>query len=69
MDIDSGYGTAPDTGGPISTAPEYQAHPPNVEKLSGRGQTDAEIQAQTRKIEETAKGLWSAAQTKVSSAR
>ncbi|KIN01698.1 hypothetical protein OIDMADRAFT_196149 [Oidiodendron maius Zn] len=69
MDIDSGYGTAPGTGGPISTAPEYQAHPANVEKLSGRGQSEAQIQAQTRKIEETAKGLWSATQAKVSSAR
>ena len=69
MDIDSGYGTGPSTGGPISTAPEFQAHPPGVEKLSGRGQTEAQIKAQTRKIEETTKGLWSASKAKVSSAR
>jgi serine/threonine protein kinase len=60
MDIDSGYGTGPHTGGPLSTAPEFQAHPPGVEKHSGRGQTEAQIKAQTRKIEETTKGLWSA---------
>lgn len=69
MDIDSGNGASVTTGGPISAAPEFQAHPPSVEQLTGRDQTAAQIHAQTRRIEETTKGLWSAAQAKVPSAR
>lgn len=69
MDVDSGYGTSSGTGGPISTAPEFQAHPPDVEMLSGRGQTEAQIQAQTQRVQETTKGLWTASTAKVSSGR
>jgi calcium/calmodulin-dependent protein kinase I len=71
MDVDSGYATSSATGAPISAPPTFQAHahPPGVERLSGRGQTEAQIQAQARKIEETTKGLWSASKAKVTSGR
>ncbi|RDL33891.1 Protein kinase-like (PK-like) [Venustampulla echinocandica] len=35
------------------------------ERGSGQGQTDAQIEAQTRKVAETTKGLWSAGQAKI----
>jgi calcium/calmodulin-dependent protein kinase I len=67
MDIDSGYGTGPGTGGPISEAPKFEPHIKHgIDRHSGQGQTEAQIAAQTRKIAETTKGLWSAGAAKVS---
>ncbi|TVY19147.1 Calcium/calmodulin-dependent protein kinase cmkB [Lachnellula arida] len=37
-----------------------------IERMSGQGQTEAQIEAQKRKIAETTKGLWSAGQAKIS---
>jgi len=59
MDTDSGYGTAPGTGGPISAPPEFEERMKGIERGSGQGQTEAQILAQQRKIAETTRGLWS----------
>ncbi|TVY68856.1 Calcium/calmodulin-dependent protein kinase cmkB, partial [Lachnellula suecica] len=37
-----------------------------IERMSGQGQTEAQIEAQKRKIAETTKGLWAAGQAKFS---
>ncbi|KAG9234234.1 kinase-like domain-containing protein [Amylocarpus encephaloides] len=37
-----------------------------IDRRSGQGQTEAQIEAQTRKIAETTKGLWSASTAKIS---
>ncbi|KUJ14667.1 Pkinase-domain-containing protein [Mollisia scopiformis] len=58
MDHDSGYATY---GGP---EPE-NTHMRGIERSSGQGQTEAQIEAQTRKIAETTKGLWSAGTAKI----
>lgn len=63
---DSGYVTGPGTGGPISAPPTIDTHMRGIERMSGQGQTEAQIEAQRRKIAETSKGLWSAASSKVS---
>jgi len=69
MDYNSGYGasggassnsTAPSTGGTANT------HMRGIDRNSGQGQTEAQIEAQTRKIAETTKGLWSAGAAKIS---
>lgn len=60
MDIDSGYGT---TG---TNNDERANFMKEIERNSGQGQTEAQIEAQTRKIAETMNGLWSAGATKVS---
>jgi serine/threonine protein kinase len=57
MDTDSGYGTGPQTG---------ETHMRGIERNSGQGQTEAQIEAQKRKIAETTKGLWSAGASKIS---
>ena len=57
MDTDSGYGT----GGAGETRMR------GIERNSGQGQTEAQIEAQKRKIAETTKGLWSAGVSKISS--
>ncbi|CAG8971174.1 hypothetical protein HYALB_00010174 [Hymenoscyphus albidus] len=67
MDIsDSGYvtGTGQLEGGAYDT--QGDAPMRGVERHSGQGQTEAQIQAQTRRIAETTKGLWSAGQSRVS---
>ncbi|CAL3971888.1 hypothetical protein PZA11_005146 [Diplocarpon coronariae] len=65
---DSGYGTG--TGGPIFSVPQTgdfeDTRMRGVERSSGQGQTQAQIEAQTRKIAETTKGLWSAGSAKLS---
>ncbi|KAG4421404.1 hypothetical protein IFR04_005463 [Cadophora malorum] len=65
MQQDSGYST----GGPISSAPQAgdfaDTAMRGVERNSGQGQTQAQIEAQTRKIAETTKGLWSAGSAKL----
>jgi calcium/calmodulin-dependent protein kinase I len=61
VDQDSGYGTA-STGNGNS----HDTAMRGVERYSGQGQTEAQIEAQTRKIAETTKGLWSAGAAKVS---
>lgn len=66
MDTDSGYGTAPGTGGPISAPPLVDSHMRGIERHSGQGQTEAQIEAQKRKIAETTKGLWKAGSAKIS---
>jgi calcium/calmodulin-dependent protein kinase I len=67
MDHDSGYATG---GGSASTAQNgshgVDTHMRGVERNSGQGQTQAQIEAQTRKIAETTKGLWSAGTAKIS---
>jgi serine/threonine protein kinase len=40
-------------------------HMRGIERMSGQGQTEAQIEAQKRKIAETTKGLWSAGQAKM----
>jgi len=65
MDTDSGYGTGPGTGGPISHPPAFE-HMRGIERNSGQGQTEAQIEAQKRKIAETTKGLWTAGAAKIS---
>lgn len=65
MDTDSGYGTGPGTGGPVSAPPTSDSAMKGIERNSGQGQTAAQIEAQTRKIAETTKGLWSAGAAKV----
>ncbi|ESZ95409.1 calcium/calmodulin-dependent protein kinase type I [Sclerotinia borealis F-4128] len=60
MDIDSGYGT----GG--ANNDEREKFMKGLERSSGQGQTEAQIEAQTRKIAETTKGLWSAGTAKIS---
>jgi len=62
---DSGYGTAPGTGGPISHPPAFDSLMRGVQRGSGQGQTEAQIEAQRRKIAETTKGLWSASTAKL----
>jgi len=63
MDTDSGYGTG---GASASTAQNGgDTHMRGVERNSGQGQTQAQIEAQTRKIAETTKGLWSAGAAKI----
>jgi calcium/calmodulin-dependent protein kinase I len=57
MDTDSGYGTGPQVG---------ETHMRGIERNSGQGQTEAQIEAQKRKIAETTKGLWSAGASKIS---
>lgn len=64
MDIDSGYGTGPGTGGPISAPPTFETMR-GIERHSGQGPTEAQILAQERKIAETTNGLWNATQAKV----
>jgi calcium/calmodulin-dependent protein kinase I len=59
MDTDSGYGTGGAQNG-------LDTHMRGVERNSGQGQTQAQIEAQTRKIAETTKGLWSAGAAKIS---
>lgn len=66
MDTDSGYATGPGTGGPITANPASDSAMRGVERYSGQGQTEAQIQAQQRKISETSKGLWNAATAKAS---
>ena len=65
MDTDSGYGGGPGTGGPISAPPAFE-HMRGIERSSGQGQTDAQIEAQKRKTAATTKGLWSAGAAKIS---
>lgn len=60
MDIDSGYGT----GG--ANDEERENFKRGIERSSGQGQTEAQIEAQTKKIAETTKGLWSAGAAKIS---
>ena len=63
---DSGYAIA---GASASTAPNggaFDTHMRGVERTSGQGQTEAQIEAQKRKIAETTKGLWSAGAAKIS---
>jgi calcium/calmodulin-dependent protein kinase I len=68
MDIsDSGYGTA---GADASTSQNGgggfgDTHMRGIERNSGQGQTEAQIEAQKRKIAETTKGLWSAGAAKI----
>jgi len=62
---DSGYVTG--TGQLGGDA--YQAgdtHMRGIERMSGQGQTEAQIEAQKRKIAQTTKGLWTAGQAKIS---
>ncbi|KAE9369576.1 Pkinase-domain-containing protein [Stipitochalara longipes BDJ] len=63
MDTDSGYGTG---GATTATQNGAGTHMRGVERSSGQGQTQAQIEAQTRKIAETTKGLWSAGAAKIS---
>lgn len=65
MDVDSEYGAGPGTGGPISAAPAFDSQMRGIERNSGQGQTQAQIEAQKRKIAEATKGLWSATAAKV----
>lgn len=65
MDQDSGYGTGPNDA-PEAANGAFDSHMRGIERNSGQGQTDAQIEAQTRKIAETTKGLWSAGTAKVS---
>ncbi|KAF7911690.1 uncharacterized protein EAE98_011954 [Botrytis deweyae] len=60
MDVDSGYGTAG------TNNDEREKFMKAIERSSGQGQTEAQIEAQTRKIAETTKGLWSAGAAKIS---
>ncbi|KAH8590850.1 kinase-like domain-containing protein [Bisporella sp. PMI_857] len=66
MDTDSGYDTAPSTGGPISAPPVYDSQMQGIERNSGQGQTEAQIEAQKRKIAETTRGLWNAGAARIS---
>jgi calcium/calmodulin-dependent protein kinase I len=61
---DSGYGTG-STAAPeaINSSDTYMR---GIERNSGQGQTDAQIEAQTQKIAETTKGLWSAGTARIS---
>ena len=61
---DSGYGTGGASSGP--TGGFGDTHMRGIERRSGQGQTEAQIEAQTRKIAETTKGLWSAGAAKIS---
>jgi serine/threonine protein kinase len=69
MHNDSGYGTASTSAG---RAPNgggggaFDTHMRGVESTSGQGQTEAQIEAQKRKIAETTKGLWSAGAARIS---
>jgi calcium/calmodulin-dependent protein kinase I len=60
MSEDSGY----HTGGPISAPPAFESMR-GVERSSGQGQTTAQIEAQTRRVHEATKGLWSKGAAKV----
>ncbi|KAF7857893.1 uncharacterized protein EAF02_011259 [Botrytis sinoallii] len=60
MDVDSGYGTAG------TNNDEREKFMRAIERSSGQGQTEAQIEAQTMKIAETTKGLWSAGAAKIS---
>ena len=65
---DSGYATG---GASSSTAQNggggfADTHMRGIERNSGQGQTEAQIEAQKRKITETTKGLWSAGAAKIS---
>ncbi len=62
---DSGYVTA--AGGTSGSAQTNGGETPmrGVEYMSGQGQTEAQIDAQTRRIAETTRGLWNAGATKV----
>jgi hypothetical protein len=66
---DSGYGTG---GASSSTAQNgggggfVDTRMRGIERTSGEGQTEAQIEAQKRKIAETTKGLWSAGTAKIS---
>jgi calcium/calmodulin-dependent protein kinase I len=67
MDQDSSYtigsGSGPEANG--NGAFESNTHMRGIERNSGQGQTEAQIEAQTRKIAETTKGLWSASTAKI----
>ena len=71
---DSGYATGGSSSEPArlgalgSTGASSGAdtHMRGVERNTGQGQTEAQIEAQTRKIAETTMGLWSAGVAKVS---
>ncbi|KAG0647136.1 Calcium calmodulin-dependent kinase cmkB [Hyphodiscus hymeniophilus] len=59
---DSGYGTG---GASTGAGGSSDTHMRGIERYSGQGQTEAQIEAQTRKIAETTKGLWSASTAKI----
>ncbi|EHL01397.1 putative Calcium/calmodulin-dependent protein kinase type I [Glarea lozoyensis 74030] len=56
---DSGYVTGTGQLGQGAYDSQGDAQMGGVERFSGQGQTEAQIEAQTRKIAETTKGLWS----------
>ncbi|KAH6677289.1 kinase-like domain-containing protein [Halenospora varia] len=66
MDIDSGYVTGTGQLGQGAYDSTQEGRMRGVDRNSGQGQTEAQIEAQTRKIAETTKGLWSAGQAKIS---
>jgi len=67
MDTDSGYGTAGASASTTTNGGGFaDTHMRGVERTSGQGQTEAQIEAQKRKIAETTKGLWSAGAAKIS---
>ncbi|PQE14384.1 CAMK CAMK1 kinase protein [Rutstroemia sp. NJR-2017a BBW] len=63
MDVDSGYGTGETANVDASQREEFMR---GIERTSGQGQTEAQIEAQTRKIADTTRGLWSAGAAKIS---
>ncbi|KAF4614354.1 hypothetical protein G7Y89_g15384 [Cudoniella acicularis] len=69
MDVDSGYvtGTGQLGQGAYDSTSNTNGdlHMRGVERYSGQGQTEAQIEAQTRRIAEASKGLWSAGQAKI----
>jgi calcium/calmodulin-dependent protein kinase I len=62
---DPSYGAAPETGGPISAPPTFDGMIRGLPRNTGQGQTEAQIEAQTRRIAETTKGLWTASAAKL----
>ncbi|KAL3426246.1 calcium calmodulin-dependent protein kinase [Phlyctema vagabunda] len=70
MDYDSGYGTGGDansgsTDHGLFGNGDADVHMRGVERSTGQGQTEAQIEAQKRKIAETTRGLWSAGAAKI----
>lgn len=65
MDQDSGYATG-SSAAPEANNGAFDSHMRGIEHNSGQGQTDAQIEAQTKKIADTTKGLWSAGTAKIS---
>jgi calcium/calmodulin-dependent protein kinase I len=66
MDRDSGYLTGGASGSAAPNGGGFgDSHMRGIERNSGQGQTEAQIEAQKRKIAETTKGLWSAGTSKI----